>query len=673
MTNQNFRNLKARKARPVSLLFAALLLILSPLAAQTELDPRLTAVATPEKYPDAAAVLMLDDIRFDVLPDRTHIFDEHDAVKILTAEGIEDNANLVRMVDTSKSQVEVVLARTIKPDGRVLKAEAPRYSPLAQDSDVYRSVQRFGLTFPDVEVGDIVEFHLRTIHKPKRDGQFWATTYVQNPMPILDSSFTVTVPEGVDFRTATPGHLQDKPQESTVKKDGRNYRQLAWKIKDEAAYSYQPMAPKTVSLLKRIEVSSFQNWAQVTKWLEEDWRENSRYGPALSFRVAGWLPSTGSVEDRAGNLMKGLNQARKVAGFLGEEPDFHAPDALLDEKLVSPADVTMLSSVALSAAGIGNFPIATLGVKKESLADELPIPEKINKIILEIPRAGTTPLWFDPESPGFVQDALPTETSDTAALSWDLRFNAGDLDLVDLKTASAFANREELAVEGRLENTGRAELTVELDRYGANALDSRQAARDINREGRDARDRALQAFFSNTARTYGPRARLLSRYFEPDPETEDPFSVSFTVAVPGYGTKQDDTLLVPLPRFLPADLRAAAKERNRTTPLVFDQPYQKDVRIHLIFPEGSEVVEAPGTVKSTTPEAEFVATGRAQGNEAWYVGRLTVFDPWVEGDALARSLQALEAATESEDTILKVKLAPGSDSMPNAEDEGEED
>jgi hypothetical protein len=132
-------------------------------------------------------------------------------------------------------------------------------------------------------------------------------------------------------------------------------------------------------------------------------------------------------------------------------------------------------------------------------------------------------------------------------------------------------------------------------------------------------------------------------------------------------------MLVPLPRFLTSDLRAAAKQRKRDTPLVFDQPYQKDIRIHLIFPEGSEVVEAPESVKATTPEAEFVATGRAKANEVWYVGRLTVYDPWVEGDALKRSLETLEAATRSEDTILKVELAPGGLETPNAEDDTMED
>lgn len=655
------------------LLCAGVLWSAGPALAQTgELDPRLSVPVAKENYAEADSILLLDDIRFDVMPDRTHAFDEHDAVKVMTRDGVDENATLVRVVDTSQSSIEVLMARTIKADGRVLKAGPPQLGTLAPGSKVYDSVKRFTLRFPDVEVGDIVEFHIRTTHKPKPGGHFWATTYVQNPMPIIDSTFTVTIPEDVPFRTATPGHPGSKPVAEEVVIDGVTYKRLKWDIDEEEAYDFQPLAPKAISLLKRIEVSSFENWEQVAEYVEKDWKKHSVFSEGLALRVAGWMPDGGELNARASALVKELNRKRKVAGFLAEAPEFHFPASTFDEELVSSPDAALLTSVALSAAGIDNIPVLTFGVSADSLSDELPIPEKVNKIVLEIPRAGEAPLWFDPESPGFVEDILPAKTSDTAALSWDSRFDGGQ-GLVDLQVASAFQNREEIAIEGRLEKTGGAELTLQYDRYGANSLDSRQAARDIQEGAREARDRALQAFFNNTARAFGPRARLLGRYFELDSEVADPFSLSLTVAVPGYAQVQDQTLLVPLPRFLPSSLRAAARQRNRKTPLVFDQPFQQDVRIHLIFPEGAQVKDAPESIVKRTPEAEFVATGRAAGNEAWYVGRLTVFDPWIEDEGLQRNLETLQEALKSEDTILKVELSKGGAAQEEGKaEEGEE-
>lgn len=638
-------------------LSASLLWTGTPAWADTPgVDQRITVAVTNQTYPNADSVLMLDDIKFEVSPDRTSVFDEHDAVKVLTKDGVDENATLVRVIDTSKSSVQVLAARTIKADGRILPAGPPQYSPLTADSKVYKNIQRFSLRFPDLDVGDVAEFHLRTTHKPKPGGHFWATTYVQNPMPILDSTFTVTVPEGVEFRTASPGNPQAKAEESTLEKDGVSYRRLRWEVKNEQAYQFENLAPKTITLLKRIEVSSFQNWEQVAEYIKNEWESQNVLPQGLGLRVAGWMPTTGDPASRASALVKELNRKRQGVSFLADQPEFHSPADVFAEELVSGHDMSLLASVALAGAGIPNIPVLSFGVSKKSLEDELPNPEKVNKIVLELPRPGEPSLWFDPDAPAFVTEILPTNTSDTAVISWDSRFQEGKAGLQDLHMASAFANREEVAMEGRLESSGTAEFTMQFDRYGALAFDSRQAAREIQDGAREARDRVLQNFFRSTTRAYGPRARLLGRYFELDADAGDPFSLSFTVAVPGFAQIQDRTMLVPLPRFLPSALRAAARERGRSTPLVFDQPYQQDVRIHLIFPEGSVVQDAPVNIRKTSPEAEFVATGRASGNEVWYIGRLTVFDPWVEGDALARSLQTLEAALTSEDTILKVEL-----------------
>lgn len=656
--------------RPTQLLkiLCCTLLLLGPIHAQTEgLDPRLTITATPEQYPSADAALLMDDIRFDVRPDRTHIFEEHDAVKVFTKEGVGDNDVLTRVLDESKAKIEVISARTIKPDGQILNAPPPDIEPLAKNSKAYSSIKRWSLSFPEVEEGDIVEFHIRTVKKPLPGGHFWATTYVQNPMPIVDSSFVVTVPKGVDFRFAAPG-LNQGPKKESLTIDGTDYERLSWSIKNEKAYRFEALAPTTLSLLNRIEISSFKDWNEVAQFVGDDWAKKSLLSEGLSLRVAGWMPASGNTAERAQEVLKELAKERKAVGFLAEFPEFHTPDEVFGEKLVSSVDAALLASVALSAAGIPNIPVATLGVSVDSLADELPHPEKIQKIALRIPVSDTKTYWMDPDISGFLLLDPPPGTAGTAAVSWDPRWDNG---LQNIAASSAFTNREELAVEGRLEATGRAELTVQFDRYGATALDARQAARDIKESGRGTRDRTLDTYFRNTARAYGQRARVLSQFFELNAETEDPFSLSYTLAVPNFGKTQGNTLMVPLPPFLSANVRTAARHPKRETPLKFEQPYQQDVRIHLMFPEGSKVDGAPATIERRTPEAEFVATGRAEGNEVWYVGRLTVLDPWVDSEGLTRTLGVLASAIESERTVVKVKLTPDPEPEPEPEVEVE--
>ena len=194
MSKKFFPKTKTGKKSLVALLCAGILWTSAPAVAQRggeALDPRLTVKVAEHVPPDTNSVLLLDDIRFEVYPDRTHSFDEHDAMKILSKEGVEENATLVRVVDTSKSRIDVLLARTIKADGRVLEAPGPQLASLSPGSSGYDSVKRFSIRFPNVEVGDVVEFRLRTTHKKKRDGHFWATTYVQNPMPVSYTHLTL--------------------------------------------------------------------------------------------------------------------------------------------------------------------------------------------------------------------------------------------------------------------------------------------------------------------------------------------------------------------------------------------------------------------------------------------------------------------------------------------------
>lgn len=653
----------------IFILWAAFLVC--PALAQVEpLDPRLTVKATGEEYPSADAVLLLDDIRFDVKTDRTHIFDEHDAVKVLTKDGVDENDVLTRVLDESQAEIEVIKARTIKANGRVIKAPAPKIDTLAKDSKVYQSVKRWTLEFPDVEEGDIVEFHIRTVRKPLPGGHFWATTYVQNPMPIVDSTFTATIPSDVKFRYATPGVANRTPRDETVTVDGVECRRLSWAINNEKAYSFEALAPSTLSLLNRIEISSFQDWDEVAEFVGADWQKHSTLSEGLALRVAGWMPPSGSTRERAGAVLKELTSKRRIVGFLAEYPLFHTPSEVFDESMISEVDAALLTSASLSAAGIPNLPVLTLGVRSDHLGDELPHPEKIQKVALKIPVSDEETYWVDPENAGFLLSAPPLGTAGTAAISWDPRWNDG---LQNLAGDSAYANREELAMEGRLDANGRAELTVQFDRYGGAALDARQAAREIKEGARGIRDRTLDTYFRNTARSYGQRARVLAQFFELDAETQDPFSLSYTLAVPNFARAEGNKLMVPLPQFLAANIRVAARHKRRSTPLKFEQPYQQDVRIHLLFPEGSRVVDAPETIERRTPEVDFVATGRASGNEVWYVGRLTVREPWVDEDGLERTLEVLSEAIKSERTVVTVTLNPGQEPAAEAEDAEVED
>lgn len=622
------------------------------------LDPRLNVEASAADFPDANAVLLLDDIRFDVSPQRASVFDEHDAIRVLSPEGVQENATLDRIVDSETTQIEVVAARTIKADGKIIDAPKPTLAALVSSSKAYSSVKRFTLRFADVQVGDTVEFHLRTLHKPRAGGHFWATTYVENPMPVLDSTFTVTIPQGVYFRTATPGLSDAQPKEESLTRDGVDYTRRRWHEKNPKAFSPKALTPPTTSLLSRIEVSSFRDWQEVAQYVGDAWQAHSTISDSLAMRVAGWLPNSTDGGLRAKVLLRELAKKRKMVSFFSEAADFHRPSQIYPEAVISLSDSALLTSTILTWAGVPNIPIISLGRSEASLAHELPNPEKVDRIVLKLPGSDGQVSWVDPESLVAALDGPPTRTSGVAAISWDPRFVAGAPGLKTLEETPVLANREELAVEARIERSGRAELAMEYDRYGESAQGIREIALGLHEQPRGMRERMLENFFSGFAGIFGDRARLLSHYVEEDPEAKEPLSLAFTAAVPGYARLEDGMLKVPLPPFLDSDIRSAVIEKKRTAPLVFERPYQQDVRIHMLFPEGSEISALPQRIEVHSDWVDFEAMGRVHKHELWYVGRLTIKKAWIEGDQVARVLSVLKAAVASEHRIVEAKLPP---------------
>lgn len=657
----------------VVLVCVGLLLLISPLWAQSlgsELDPRLTVEASAENYPGAQTVYLLDDLTFVVEPDRSHSLEEHNAIKILHSDGIESNRRLLRMVDITTTEIEIISARTVKADGRVINSPKPTYTAGGKENQTYENLRLFSLEFPDLQVGDTVEFHLRTTYQPKPGGHFWSATFVQNPIPLKQATFTFIVPEDVPYQTNTPGHPETQATETLIERDGVTYKHLHWKMGEEPSYEYPPLSPPALTLLKRVEVSSFMNWSEVAEYLQSDWDANHKVSDSILLRTAGWLPTVGDTGARAAGLIRELNRKRQVVGTMTHQPEFHSPEKLLDRETLFSSDISLLTSVVLSAAGIENIPVLILGFDSDILSKELPTPEKIEQVVLQVPRPGKDPLWFDPQNPSFLLHSAPPKAQGTVVFSWDSRF--GTKDPVELKPSLPFNNREELVLEGRIEKNGRGEFSVQYDHYGQRAIDFRNFARELQEGPRETKERMLDSLFQNATRSFGQRARLITRFFEPDPDAVEPITLAFTVAVPGAGQLQDDILLVPLPRFLSSSVRSAARGYRQDTPLVFGEPNQLDVRIHLIFPKGSEVLNAADPIRYQTPEFELVVESRVHENEVWYVGNVTVNDPWVGSDRLEAVLEGLKLTTGSEDTILKVRL-PEIDTDVDIHDDSDDD
>lgn len=631
--------------------FVLLLLLLSAsVVAQPErsllrVDDRFLDSPGKEQHPQAKALVLKDDIRFELMPDGTTLFVEHDVVKVLDADGVKDYTELSRVYDGRGNTLEVVEARTISPKGDIYEVTQIEDEPLTRRHEAYKHLRHLKITFPKLEPGGFVEFHLRSQRAPKPDKAWWATTYVQNPDPILHSTFTAVVPAGERFHYATPGFESFKPKKT--RKDGQDV--YYWEVSNQLALESEPSMPPVLQVLRRIEISSFGNWSELGAWLYKRWDEGARGGERIDVTTAGLLPTAGDSDAKLAAVLEWVEKDRETVDFMVEDYQPKDPLALLDQERLSPVDMAGLLAVMLEFAGFQVEPIYSLGTPESEQQSGLAIPSRIEQILLRL----TGPdgqRWVDPETPGEFYRNPPAGFQNMSGVLASQRKPG----LVTLGNDPPDNNRQELQVEARVDARGRAEIGLKIAQHGLSGTPWRELARTLSARDRQVRERTLDKLFSRLATSISPRARVHARYFDFKAQTGQPLDMSATLIIPGYVTPADGEFQVPLPIQTNEQVRGLLNNGlSRRYPVRFPHTFRDETRVHIVLPEGSKVTEMPASFQVDTPTAAFLSTSRVDNHEAWYYSRLIVKKPWVTLEELEDLLRVAEKMAESQQGILK--------------------
>lgn len=576
-----------------------------------------------DEYPQAKALIIKDDIRFELQPDGSSVFVEHDAVKILDMKGVEDYQTLTRLVELGQQKIEVVTAQTIAPDGTVNDKYKLTQTPLPGAQGLYKNAQVFRLAFPDVKPGSVVEFHLKIHQVARPDKVWWATTYVQNPDPILDSTFTAVVPKGEPFFYSTPGLGQVEPERSgTAEQDI-----YLWEVKNQPALHPEAGMPDTLSLLRRIEISSFEDWDALSAWLHKQWDEGVERSSPVQLKTAGLLPVVGGFEERTKSVLTFIDSTFQVSALLEDQFKPFPQGELLKQERLTPVDLCALTFSMLKFAGYDANLVYPLSGTREGLESSLPTPDRLGQPLLRVRAVGQADTWFDGNNPGELS-LIPAGHQGQAGLLIT-REGGG---LFAFGSTDPDENRQELRVEARVDQTGRAEVGWKLEQFGLAGSALRSVARQLKEEKPAVRDRALNRLFVNLSHSLSPQARVHSKFFNlKDTDKNEGHDLSATVIIPAYVAKKNGNATIPLPIFVNGEMKSVLSSgRSRQYPVTFSHPFREEVRLKVMLPEQSKLVKSPPDIHVDTEVASFTSTSRIDGNVGYYFSRLVVKKPWVE-------------------------------------------
>lgn len=260
-----------RCALPIA---AALATILAAQSAPASLAPfdleeasaLLTAAGGLDEYPNANALLVSDETHVCFEEDGSYVQHNHTLIKILTNKGIDRNADESVIYHRRYGAIDVVLARVIKADGTEIIVDDDLITdgtpPQISAMDIYETdFRERTIVFPNLEVGDGIEFLIRETYEPLIEDEFNGIYVLQYTEPILHAAVTISGPK-------------DRPLKYVVKNGEAAFTETqdgdrivyAWTV--EGAPKIEPeagMAPP-IQFATRLIVSTIPSWEALSRY-----------------------------------------------------------------------------------------------------------------------------------------------------------------------------------------------------------------------------------------------------------------------------------------------------------------------------------------------------------------------------------------------------------------------
>jgi len=224
-----------------------------------------------KEHPNANVLVVFENnkVVFEESGEFTSV--EHALVKILTDKGKQNMATRRLPYHRRYSTVRVVLARVIKPDGRVIPVTEEfikdgTMEETQQMNILEENFRRIKITFPGLEVGDSIENIIETKSRPLIQDHYNDFTIFQVDDPVLRKELTIDGPASKPLRFV----VRDGELESSQEKKGDRiiYR---WKAVNIPKIEPELGMVTIADVATRVICSTFK-----------DWKELSRYGDSLN-------------------------------------------------------------------------------------------------------------------------------------------------------------------------------------------------------------------------------------------------------------------------------------------------------------------------------------------------------------------------------------------------------
>jgi len=332
-----------------------------------------------ELYPDAGALVLLSDENVEITLENTEVSSLHYLIKILNERGKEDFSEAHIEYDSTFEKVELVYARTIKPDGTVVDVGSRHIRDVSKylNFPLYSNARVYIISFPEITEGAVIEYKLKIYNNELINKKDFVLAYTtQSHEPIMAANFSVALPKDKPLHIKI---INDKYNDFGAKlnadiqeKDGRLI--YSWQFKDIPQIIPEPNMPPDVQINPTLLISTFNNWQDIYNWWWLLAKDKVKADEAIKSKVRELIKSKSSEEDKIRAIYNFCAQKiRYVAveyGKAGYEP--HSACDVFKNKYGDCKDKAILLVTMFKEAGITGWPVLIATKDYYNLNEDFP-------------------------------------------------------------------------------------------------------------------------------------------------------------------------------------------------------------------------------------------------------------------------------------------------------------
>lgn len=535
-------------------------------------------------YPEAGAVILMQQIVHVINSDGSATTDEHILIKIMRDRGKEKFGDLKREYNVKTDSMVILTAQSRKRIGKPIPVEPNAINditpPELENASIYADFHQKVVSFPEVAPNICLELKYRTYHQKNsaKKEYFWGINSFQWDEPILIKEYVVIVPKGVNFKyTMTRRTLEPT---ITEKADKTIY---VWRVDNVDQIIAEPYMPPEIA--PTLIYTSCPNWEELSNWLDNQFRAKIETTPGIKTRAEELAAGLNSDEDRIKAIFLWLvTKIRDVdlpLGITGYAP--HSAATVLENMYGDWRDKATLLVALLKAVGIESN-IALVKRHGSPVTVEMPTPKQFNAIYVYVNLSSEKTLWLNPFAEDCRYGYLEAGDGNQALI-----VKEGKGILTEIPHFSADVNRTIGEGSFTLAADGSVTATEKFQTDGIFDFQMRSALKDKT-------PTELSQFFDQTATALGEGTLIKERKLSDLEDLTTTGEISWSYSSPDHGIIEGNMMIYHLPSLVFSFTQSAPylpSLKDRKYPFYIGRNCSYTSEYHFKLPQGYKIAYLP--------------------------------------------------------------------------------